>query len=214
LYGLQRRLIMTLSTLLTYCLALFVAAAIPGPGMTALVARALGAGLAEGAGMALGLMLGDMIFLTAVVLGLSVVAQTFGAVFMAIKYLGVVYLVYVAYRIWTAGLFKTEIGAEAKRSVAQAFASGLFVTLGNPKTMLFYIALVPTLVDLQSLKLADYGLLLLATFIVLGAVTMPYILLASKAREAFRHPKALGRLNKAAAGCLVATAGYIATRAN
>jgi threonine/homoserine/homoserine lactone efflux protein len=204
---------MTLSTLLAYSLALFVAALLPGSGITALVARALGAGFAESAAMAFGLMLGDMIFLTAVVLGLSVVAQTFGTIFMIIKYLGALYLVWIAYKIWTAGLITQDIQTAGRRSILQGFLSGLFVTLGNPKPMLFYIALVPTLVDLNNLTGTDYLQLLAATFVVLLVVTMPYIVLASKAREALKHPRALGRLNKAAATCLAATASYIAVRA-
>lgn len=204
---------MTFSALAAYSLALLVAAAIPGPGITALVARALGAGMVEGVGMALGLILGDMVFLTAVVLGLAVLAHAFSEVFTVIKILGAIYLAWIAYKIWTAGILSSEIGAAPKRSFAQSFVSGLFVTLGNPKAMLFYVALVPTIIDLESIGLTDYVMLLAATFLVLVAVTFPYVALAGKAREAFKHPKALGRLNKAAAACLFATAGYIASRA-
>ena len=87
------------------------------------------------------------------------------------------------------------------------------ITLGNPKTMLFYVALVPTLVDLGSIGLRDYGMLLAATFVVLLAVLVPYIALASRARLLLKQPKALQRLNRVAAGILAGTAAYIATRA-
>jgi threonine/homoserine/homoserine lactone efflux protein len=68
---------MTLAGFITYSAALAIAAAIPGPGVTALVARALGSGFRASLVMAMGLMLGDLIYLTAVVLGLAFVAQTF-----------------------------------------------------------------------------------------------------------------------------------------
>lgn len=68
---------MTPATLLAYGGALFIAAAIPGPGMTAIVARALGSGFRPTFFMGLGLILGDLCYLTAVVLGLALVAQTF-----------------------------------------------------------------------------------------------------------------------------------------
>jgi threonine/homoserine/homoserine lactone efflux protein len=87
------------------------------------------------------------------------------------------------------------------------------VTLGNPKTMLFYVALVPTLVDLGSIGLKDYGVLLAATFVVLLIVVVPYIALAARARVLLKQPKALQRLNRVAAGILAGTAAYIATRA-
>ena len=204
---------MTLTALATYALALYIAGMIPGPGITALVARALGAGFADSFAMALGLIVGDLLFLTAVVFGLAVLAQTFGMAFMIIKYLGAAYLAYTAYKIWTAGLLRADLGGAQKRSLSGSFLAGLFVTLGNPKTMLFYIALVPTIIDLHAITPTDFAGLAVATVLVLLAVTVPYLLLASKAREFFKHPRAMRRLNRVAAGFLAATAGYIATRA-
>jgi threonine/homoserine/homoserine lactone efflux protein len=204
---------MTLAVLLAYCGALFIAAVIPGPGITAIVARALGSGFRPTFFMGLGLILGDMLYLTAVILGLAFIAQTFTTAFLLIKITGALYLGYIAWKLWTTGLLPQNIEAQGSTSLAMSFLSGLFVTLGNPKTMLFYVALVPTLVDLNAVGLRDYGVLLAATFIVLLAVLVPYIALASRARLLMRQPKALRRLNRLAAGVLAGTAAYIATRA-
>lgn len=203
---------MTLTTLITYAFALFIAAAIPGPGMTAIVARALGSGFRPTFFMGLGLILGDLVYLTAVVLGLAIVAQNFTTPFLIIRYAGAAYLVYIAFKLWTAGLLPQEIVAERAPSFGAAFLSGLLVTLGNPKTMLFYVALVPTLLPLQSIGLSDYAALVGLTFVVLMAVLLPYILLASKARIALKRPAALKLLNRTAAGILAGTAAYIAAR--
>jgi threonine/homoserine/homoserine lactone efflux protein len=204
---------MTLATIVAYAFALFMVALIPGPGITALVARALGAGFVESFAMAVGITLGDLVFLTAVVLGLSVLAEAFGTVFLIIKFAGVAYLVWLAYKIWTSGIITTDVRAGQRRSILHSFLSGLAVTLGNPKAMLFYVALVPTLVDLAALTFADYLTLIGITIAVLMIVTVPYILLAAKARAFLRHPLALKRLNRLSAGFLVGTAGYIAIRA-
>jgi threonine/homoserine/homoserine lactone efflux protein len=203
---------MTLTTLLTYALALFIAAAIPGPGMTAIVARALGSGFRPTFFMGLGLILGDLVYLTAVVLGLAIVAQNFTTPFLIIKYLGAAYLCYIAWKLWTAGLLRQDIKAESGAKAGTAFLSGLLVTLGNPKTMLFYVALVPTLIPLSDIGAKDYAVLVATTFLVLMAVLLPYILLASKARELLKKPKALQALNRSAAGILAGTAAYIAAR--
>lgn len=204
---------MSLGILLAYCSALFIAAAIPGPGMTAIVARALGSGFRETFFMGLGLILGDLVYLTAVILGLAFVAQTFTTAFMVIKVLGALYLVYIAYKLWTAGLLPQDIKARKSGSMGMSFLSGLLVTLGNPKTMLFYVALVPTLIDLHAIGLNAYAVLVGATFVVLMAVLIPYILLASRPRALLKQPKALRSLNRIAAGILGSTAVYIATRA-
>ncbi|WP_455273238.1 LysE family translocator [Rhizobium herbae] len=204
---------MSLATLFAYCIALFIAAAIPGPGMTAIVARALGSGFRETFFMGLGLALGDLIYLTGVILGLAFVAQTFTTTFMVIKMLGALYLLYIAYKLWTAGLLSQDIQAKKSTSMGMSFFSGLLVTLGNPKTMLFYVALVPTLIDVHMIGLSEYAVLVGATFAVLMAVLIPYILLASRARLLLKKPRALRSLNRIAAGIIGTTAAYIATRA-
>ncbi|WP_312360336.1 LysE family translocator [Ensifer sp.] len=204
---------MTLAALLAYSGALFIAAIIPGPGVTALVARALGSGFRETFFMGLGLIVGDMVYLTAVVLGLTLIAQTFTTVFLFVKFAGVLYLGYIAWKLWTSGLLPQDIKAQTSKSVSMSFLSGLLVTLGNPKTMLFYVALVPTLVDIAAIGPSEYGLLLIATFLVLLTVLLPYIMLAARARTLLKQPKALQALNRVAAGVLAGTAAYIATRA-
>ncbi|MBB5575244.1 MULTISPECIES: LysE family translocator [Rhizobium] len=204
---------MTLATLLAYSGALFIAAAIPGPGITAIVARALGSGFRETFFMGLGLVLGDTIYLTAVILGLAFVAQTFTEIFIVIKVAGALYLGYIAWKLWTAGLLSTDVTAKKSTSVGMSFLSGLLVTLGNPKTMLFYVALVPTLIDIGSIGLREYAILLAATFVVLLVVLIPYMLLASRARTFLKRPKALQILNRVAASILAGTAAFIATRA-
>lgn len=203
---------MTLTSLVAYAGALFIAAAIPGPGMTAIVARALGSGFRPTFFMGLGLILGDLVYLTAVILGLAILAQNFTTPFLIIKYLGALYLCYIAWKLWTAGLLRQDIQATKGATGGMAFLSGLLVTLGNPKTMLFYVALVPTLIPLQEVGLPDYLALVAITFVVLLAVLLPYILLASKARELLKRPRTLQALNRSAAGILAGTAAYIAAR--
>lgn len=204
---------MTLASLMAYCGALFIAAAIPGPGITAIVARALGAGFRETFFMGLGLVLGDTVYLTAVILGLAFVAQTFATAFMFIKIAGALYLAWIAWKLWTTGLISTDIAARKPSGSLSAFMSGLLVTLGNPKTMLFYIALMPTLIDIGNVSVADYMLLVLATFVVLLVVLVPYMALASRARALLKRPDQLQILNRTAAFVLAATAAFIATRA-
>ncbi|HLP70013.1 MAG TPA: LysE family translocator [Rhizobium sp.] len=204
---------MTLSTLLAYAGALFIAAAIPGPGMTAIVARALGSGFRPTFFMGLGLILGDLCYLTAVVLGLSYLAQTFVTPFLVIKYAGAAYLGYIAYKLWTAGLLPQEVQAHKGGGLGSSFLSGLLVTLGNPKTMLFYVALVPTLIPLEAIGPTDYAALAGITSVVLMAVLIPYIVLAARARVLLKQPSALKLLNRVAGSVLASTAAYIAARA-
>lgn len=204
---------MTLAGFLAYSGALAVAAAIPGPGVTALVARALGSGFRSSLAMSLGLVVGDLTYLTAVVLGLAFVAQSFGMVFLAIKWFGVAYLAWLAWNFWTSGITPETVEAKkGKGGLLSSFLAGLTVTLGNPKTMIFYLAITPTVVDLHSLTLGDYGILVAITVAVLMVVLVPYLLLASKARWFLKTPRALKLLNRTAAGFMAGAAAAIAVR--
>ncbi|MGU4174214.1 LysE family transporter, partial [Pseudomonas aeruginosa] len=129
---------MTLTTLFAYATALFIAAAIPGPGMTAIVARALGSGFRETFFMGLGLVLGDMIYLTAVILGLAFVAQTFQEAFMVLKFAGAAYLLYIAWKLWTAGLLPQDLKAKKSTSMSMSFLSGLLIGMVYARKMMKY----------------------------------------------------------------------------
>lgn len=204
---------MTLAGFIAYSGALALAAAIPGPGVTALVARALGSGFRSSLFMSLGLILGDLIYLTAVVLGLAIVAQTFGLVFLAVKWAGIAYLAWLAWTFWTSGITAETVEAKtAKGGFFASFLAGLTVTLGNPKTMIFYLAITPTIVDLQTITLAEYGMLALLTIVTLLVVLVPYLALAAKARWFLRTPRALKALNRTAAAFMAGAAAAIAAR--
>jgi len=147
------------------------------------------------------------------VLGLAIVAQTFGMVFLVIKWAGVAYLAYLAWTFWTSGITAENIEArKAKGGFFASFLAGLTVTLGNPKTMIFYLAITPTIVDLKTITLADYGILALLTIIVLFVVLVPYLALAAKARWFLKTPRALKALNRTAATFMAGAAAAIAAR--
>ena len=204
---------MTLAGFIAYSGALALAAAIPGPGITALVARALGSGFRSSLYMALGLILGDLVYLTAVMLGLAIVAQTFGMVFLVIKWAGVAYLAWLAWTFWTSGITAETVEArKGKDGFAAGVLAGLTLTFGNPKTMIFYLAITPTIVDLRIVTLAEYGLLALLTVVVLLVVLVPYLALAAKARWFLKTPRALKALNRTAAAFMAGAAAAIAAR--
>jgi threonine/homoserine/homoserine lactone efflux protein len=204
---------MTLASFLAYAGALAVAAAIPGPGVTALIGRALGSGFRPALFMALGLVLGDLIYLTAAVFGLAMLAQTFGTAFLIIKWLGVAYLAWLAWTLWRAGITAAPVSAKTEGRFIASFLAGLTVTIGNPKTMIFYLAITPTLVDLRTITLADYLVLTLLTAVVLIVVLVPYLVLAAKARLLLTSPRMLRGLNRVAAAFMGGAAVAIAARA-
>jgi threonine/homoserine/homoserine lactone efflux protein len=204
---------MTLAGFIAYSGALALAAVIPGPGITALVARALGSGFRSSFFMSLGLIVGDLIYLTAVVLGLAIIAQTFGMVFLIVKWLGIAYLAWLAWTFWTTGISAEQVEAsKGQGGLTSSFLAGLTVTFGNPKTMIFYLAIAPTVIELNKITLFDYCVLAGLTVIVLLIVLIPYLALAAQARWLLRTPRALRALNRTAALFMAGAAAAIAAR--
>ncbi len=193
--------------------ALFIAAASPGPGIAAIVARVLGRGPQGAVAFSIGVALGDVVWLTFAILGLAAIAQAFHGVFLAIKYAGAAYLLYIAYKLWTAPIEALDTKAEtAAERPSRLLLGGLALTLGNPKPIVFYLALLPTLLDLTQVTILGYAELVAATFAVLAVVFAIYIGLAARARRLFTSPKALRILNKSTGAVMAGAAAAIAAR--
>ena len=193
--------------------ALFVASASPGPNIAALVARVLARGTAGAFAFMLGYSVGDVVWLTAAVLGLAFVAQTFALAFLLIKYAGCAYLLYLAWRMWTAPAeIETAAPPTAAERPVRLFVTALSLSLGNPKIMVFYLALLPSLIDLGSVTLGGYAALVGTTVAVLTIVDGGYILLAAHLRELFRSARALRWTNRGSGAVMAGAAVAIATR--
>jgi threonine/homoserine/homoserine lactone efflux protein len=192
-----------------YVIALAIACAIPGPGIAASVGKALGTGFRPALFLVTGIVLGDLIYLTLAVAGLSAMAHAFSGVFTLIKYAGAAYLLYLAVSFWRAGIDPEKIRTRTSEKFWPSFLAGFSVTMGNPKTIVFYMALLPTVVDLNSVTLANWGELVILTIIVLYAVCLPYILLASRARDFLSDPRSLRWLNRGAATAMTGAAAFI-----
>jgi threonine/homoserine/homoserine lactone efflux protein len=204
---------MDLTALLIFAGALVVGAASPGPGILALVARVIGRGLAGVIPFVVGLILGDLVWLAAAVLGLAVMAQAFQHVFLAIKFAGAAYLLYLAFRMWTAPVEVRALAEEpGRRGAAGMFVAGLSVTLGNPKVVGFYLALLPNLIDLGRVGLLGYAELAGVCVIVLTFVFGTYVIAAARARVLFASPRAVRVLNRAGGALMAGAAVAVATK--
>ena len=180
-----------------YCGIYAIALAVPGPGIVAIVARALSGGFRSTLPAVAGTAVGDVILMTLSVLGLALVARLMGGLFLVVKIGGAAYLGYMAFKYWTAKPEAGEVAAPA--SARQGFTAQLFLTLGNPKAIGFFVALLPTVVDLHRLQPAGYGQLVLASLLLIPAITLSYAGLASRLRGVMASAKARKRINRTAA---------------
>lgn len=203
---------MTLASVLVFAAALFVAAGSPGPSIAALVSRVLTKGWRDVLPFLVAMWVGETVWLSFAVAGLSAIAESFQPVFVAIKWIGVVYLLYLAWKMWFARTDGSDGELPESRSAAKMFFAGLTVTLGNPKIMMFYVALLPSIIDLNGVTLIGWLELVAAMLIVLATVDILWIMLANKARKFLKSPRALRIANRISAGTMAGAAAAIATR--
>ncbi len=126
--------------------AVIIFLAIPGPGNLALLAATAHGGRKGGVGATFGVMAGDQVLMWAAVAGLAAVLQASAIWFNALQWAGALYLVYLAVQMIRA---KSEDAPLMDMSSGRFFRQTFFITLLNPKAIVFYMAFFPLFIDPQ-----------------------------------------------------------------
>jgi threonine/homoserine/homoserine lactone efflux protein len=204
---------MSLTALLVFASVYAIAVATPGPGIAALIARTLGRGMSGAVPFILGFVVGDLVWFVAAAGGLALIAKTYAPLFIAIKYAGCAYLAWIAFQLWRAEpLTPEEAVAQPRDSALAAFLGSLFLTLGNPKVMVFFLSIMPLVVSPEDISLLAGFELAAVIVLVISAILFGYMLLADRARRLFRSKRAIGVIQKANAAVLGGAAIAIASR--
>ena len=199
---------MTLTGLLVFAAAYLLAVVSPGPGTMSVVARVLSRGMGGLPAYITGFVLGDLIWFTIAATGLAVVAQAFAGAMIVVRLAGAAYLAWMAYQFWIAPV---SVAAQAPAKMHSTLA-GLTLTLGNPKVIVFFLALLPSVVDLRVLTPAGFAELAALIAVILAAVLAGYGLGAARARRLFATTRAMRRLNRGAGVVMAGVAIAVATR--
>lgn len=206
---------MTPEGALTFLFAIFVFSITPGPGVMAILARALVQGSRACIGLALGMSVSDAVYLVLACFGLAALAEHWGEFFVVIRWVGAAYLLYLGWRMWRSPVDLDEAPDASRRrgsGYLAGFGQGFLISATNPKVILFYIAFLPTFMDLTTLAAGDIALAVVLTIIGLMAGLMLIAHFAATARRLFRSPASVRRLNRTAGSLMVAAAGYLAAR--
>ena len=204
---------MTWESGISFFLAVLVFGVTPGPGVFAILARALVSGARSCFWLALGMTVSDILYLIAACIGLAALATHWGEVFTLIRIAGAVYLAYLGWKMWTAPLdLSTAEAAPSAKGGALSFLQGFLISASNPKVILFYIAFLPTFMDLDALTRADIGVAAFLTLVGLMIGLMSIALFSARARRFFTSEASVSRLNKGAGSIMVMAAAYLASR--
>lgn len=204
---------MDLPGLFSLLAVMILLAAIPGGSVAIVVISSASGGLRCGAAATLGIVIGDLIFVTLALLGITTLAETMGTLFAILRYLGGVYLVWFGVTLLRSPNRAAGHSARTIRFTPfRSFQAALFLTLGDLKAILFYASIFPVFVKIGSLHTGSMVIIVALTILSVGSVKLIYALLAHRIASQWQHPR-LSKITRQSTGCvLIGAGGLILTR--
>jgi threonine/homoserine/homoserine lactone efflux protein len=204
----------SLPTLLAFSLAAIAIVVLPGPTVLFVIGRSLALGKVGGLLSVLGNALGLIPVIVAVAFGLGTLVTQSAVLFLIVKLAGAVYIVYlgvqaIRHRRTSSGITGTAL---APRSPWRLLREGFLVGISNPKSIVFFVAVLPQFVDYSAgavpLQLATLGLV----FVVLALIgDSTWALAAGSARDWFASsPKRVERLGATGGVMMIGLGGALA----
>jgi threonine/homoserine/homoserine lactone efflux protein len=186
-----------------FVLAVIVFLAIPGPGNLALLTSTAKGGLRGGLAATLGVIAGDQVLMWAAVAGVAAVLATQPEFFQAMQWLGAAYLSYLGYKMWTT---KEGDAPVINITAGHYFRQSLWITLLNPKAIMFYMAFFPLFIDPQAhAGIFTFGVMALTVAALTFLYGLVICVLAQRLSTRLQQRPWIGRaLQKIGGGLLVA----------
>lgn len=202
---------MSLESSLTFFLAILIFSITPGPGVFALLARGMTLGARDCISLALGMTISDVIYLIFACLGLATIAHNYAFLFEVIRILGALYLFYLGYKMFTSPIEiePTPKKKSMKKEFYLGFMQGFLISASNPKVILFYIAFLPTFLDIKALSSNDIYWVSFLAVVALMIGLMSVSILANQAKKILKSKKSLKRLNYSAGSIMVAAGSFL-----
>lgn len=189
--------------------ALFILAIVPGPSGITVAARSLASGFRHALAIIIGVITGDLLFITLAIYGLSTVAQTMSGVFLLVKYLGAAYLIWLALGLWRTQATRAAPPQSKNLSWLSDLLCGLLITLSDPRAILFYISFLPAYIDLSRASTIDTLIIMLSATTAVGGAKLTYALTAQRFRSQLKTAKAEKIINRVAAITLLGTGIFL-----
>lgn len=196
-----------------FLLAFAASAAAPGPEIAGLLARTLGNGIRSGFPLASGIVVGKLALLSAAVIGLTGLVAALGPVFAVLRYAGAAYLIWLGIKKWRrAGRLLATDASAAPTSLVREVGLGMAMTLSNPIALVFYVALLPGVIEVSDVTVQSYLILCAILVTVMAAVVLGYGLMAELARRMLSAADSKSRIDRISAVLFVLAGLLIALR--
>jgi len=190
--------------LLLYAGALFILFLTPGPVWVALVARTLSGGFQGAWPLALGVVVGDVLWPFLAILGVTWIVSVYADFLLVLKWVACATFIIMGWMVIRSADKTISTDSRLTRPGMWAgFLAGLAVILGNPKAILFYMGMLPGFFDLTALTALDIAAICFLSFLVPLIGNLTLALCIGKARALLTSPTALRRTNLTAGFLLI-----------
>ena len=207
-----------IENLWAFVAASIVLIVIPGPSVLFVIGRSLALGRIGGLLSVVGNAIGMIPLVTAVALGIGAIVAQSVVVFTIIKFAGALYLVYLGVQAirHRADAATAVNGDVAPRSHWRQLGEGFIVGVTNPKTIAFFVAVLPQFVDYTAgsipLQLFELGVVFVVLALLCDSI---WALAASAARNWFaRSPKRASHLAATGGVMMIGLGGVLALSGN
>ena len=192
-----------------FLLTSLVVVVTPGTGVVYTLAAGLGRGARASLAAAVGCTLGIVPHMVAAITGLAALLHTSAVAFSALKYLGVAYLLYLAWStLRERGALRIDAGAPA--SARRTVAGGVLVNILNPKLTLFFFAFLPQFVAPRDGVLGMVGLSAVFMLMTLVVFALYGVFAAAVREQVVSRPRVLTWMRRAFAGSFLALGAKLA----
>ena len=203
---------MSFESWIALVVALTILGLSPGPAWVAVVTTSVVRGFLPAMAMAIGIALGDLVFLFFAFFGLAVLAESLGALFIIVKYIGAAYLVWLGIVLWRNPPEAPISSPTINTSLGNPLFTGFILTLGNPKVITFYLGFLPAFVDMSNFSISDLVVIATTVFVVIGGLLSSYAALAARSRRWLVKENVRKSLGRLLGSTMVGTGVVIATR--
>lgn len=198
---------------LTLFATIFVLALMPSSSAMIVAARSTASGFLHGVMATLGIVAGDTLFILLAVLGLAMLAETLGNLFVVVKYIGGGYLLVLGIILMRSRPADAPGEAGSESTLLSSFLAGLSITLADQKAILFYFGFFPAFIDLAALSVPGVLMILAITIIALGGAKLVYACLAIRAGRILDSAGLTATLKRLAGLMVMAVGLYVVTTA-
>ena len=206
---------MTSATLLAFLAASLILALVPGPAVIYLMTQTLTHGRPAGLASVAGVALGNLMNAAVASFGLAAILAASAAAFMVIKLAGAAYLVYLGIKALRGRPDAAAALVPRAPRAARVFRDAIIVAFLNPKTALFFAALLPQFVDPRAGSVLNQNLTLGSIFVAVALCTdSTYVLTAARLRDALRARSSWARLGRYLSGGTFIALGIYAALAS